>query len=254
MPDNEPNGTPAASDAAGQRPTTDGAPANNPTTTVPANDAASGGGQQPNQQDPIHDPLAKASAELEKYQRLLKAAEKKNADYEAKEKAAADAQLSEMERSQKQAAEWQQKYADTTRAYQERIVSYEIEKQASKLNIIDPDAAVKLMDWTQLEYDDDGMPKNADKVLAALVKDKAYLVAPPASGANGAQAATPAKPQPTSVGANPANPARGASSSGALSYEYIESLTQRQYAELPAARRQEILNWMAANPKPLRPQ
>lgn len=106
------------------------------------------------------------------------------------EQARKDAELSELERAQKQAAEWQQKHADTTRAMQERIVGLMIEVQAGKLNIIDPDAAVKLMDWTALEYDDDGVPTNAAKVLADLVKARPYLVATPAAQAtNGAQAA-----------------------------------------------------------------
>ena len=180
MPDIEPNGTPAASDAAGQRPTDGTSTANDTTNQQPTTDNAASG-QQPNdgQQPEIQNPAAKAAAdEAARYRTQLRDAQKLIADFQAKEKAAADAQLSEVERAQKQAAEWQQKHADTTRAMQERIIGLTIQLQASKLNIIDPDAAVKLMDWSQLEFDDDGTPTNADKVLADLVKTRPYLIAP----------------------------------------------------------------------------
>ncbi len=184
MPEQEPNGQPAASDAAGQRPT-DGTSMNDTTNQQPTTDNAASG-QQPTdgQQPEIQNPAAKAAAdEAARYRTQLRDAQKLIADFQAKEKAAADAQLSEVERAQKQAAEWQQKHADTTRAMQERIIGLTIQLQASKLNIIDPDAAVKLMDWSQLEFDDDGTPTNADKVLADMVKVRPYLVAAPSQTA-----------------------------------------------------------------------
>ncbi len=212
MPDTEPNGTPAASDAAGQRPT-DGTVATTTATTPmttepqqqPTDGQASGqqptdGQQQPGNQDIIQNPVAKAAAdEAARYRTQLRDAQKAIADYQAKEKALADAQLSELERAQKQVAEWQQKHADTTRAMQERIVGYEIQLQASRLNIIDPDAAVKLLDWSHLEYDEDGVPTNAAQVLADLVKAKPYLVA--ASQAASASGGMPAGNAPTDANA-----------------------------------------------------
>lgn len=202
MPENEPNGTPAASDAAGQRPT-DGTNIttvnNTPSTATDGDNAASGQQSQDGQQQDIQNPAAqKAAQEAARYRTELRDAQKLIADFQAKEKAAADAQLSEVERAQKQAAEWQQKHADTTRAMQERIIGLTIQLQASKLNIIDADAAVKLMDWSQLEFDDDGTPTNADKVLADLVTAKPYLVAAPSQTA---QAGTTAGNAPTDANA-----------------------------------------------------
>lgn len=192
MPENEANGTPAASDAAGQRPT-DGTNTNvtTPTTATDGDNAASGQQSQDGQQQDIQNPAAqKAAQEAARYRTELRDAQKIIADFQAKEKAAADAQLSEVERAQKQAAEWQQKHADTTRAMQERIIGLTIQLQASKLNIIDADAAVKLMDWSQLEFDDDGTPTNADKVLADLVTARPYLVAAPSQTAPAGTTAT----------------------------------------------------------------
>ena len=197
MPDNEPNGTPAATDTAGQRPTTDGTSSqqsSDPASQQPAPAAqpsAADGQQSPQQQEPIRDPVAKAAADAEaRYRTQLRDAQRKIAEFEAAQKAAEDAKLDDLQRAQKQAAEWQQKHADTTRAMQERIVGYEIQLQASRLNIIDPDAAVKLLDWTQLEYDEDGVPTNAAKVLADLAKAKPYLVAQ-SSAQSAQQAANP---------------------------------------------------------------
>lgn len=95
--------------------------------------------------------------------------------FEDEEKARADAQLSEQERLKKQLAETQSQHDTMQRQYQERIVRYEVQSVAASLGIIDVDAAAKLIDWSELEYDDDGNPKNAKAVLEKLLKDKPYL-------------------------------------------------------------------------------
>lgn len=122
---------------------------------------------------------------------------KKLSAYEKAEQEAKDAQLSEIERIRKQHAELQAQHDTYTRQAQERIVRYEVERQAAKLGIIDPDAAARLLDRSELEVDDTGMPTNAEKLLEKLVKQKPYLVAQ-----NAQQPATPAR-----VNAAPAVPA-----------------------------------------------
>lgn len=205
MPDNEPNGQPAASDAAGQRPT-DGTMNHQPTDTTtdaPASGQQPTDGQQPEE---VRDPVAKARAEAEaKYRTQLRTVEKRlqevEAERAAEKRAAEEAQMSELEKAQSRAAESQRKLADTTRAMQERIIGLTIQVQASKLNIIDSDAAVKLMDWTQLQFDEDGTPTNADAVLAALVAAKPYLVAQAAQ----ASAQAPGVGDATVAGSHTAN-------------------------------------------------
>lgn len=120
--------------------------------------------------------------------------------YEDAEQAARDAQLSEVERSQKQLADLQAKYDAYSKTTQERIVRYEVERAAAKLNIIDPEAAATLLNRAELEFDDDGTPTNATKLLERLIKNKPYL-APPA------QAPAPASPAQTAEPAKPAAPA-----------------------------------------------
>ena len=113
---------------------------------------------------------------------------KKLSTYEKAEQEAKDAQLSEIERIKKQHTELQAQHETYTRQMQERVVRYEVERQAARLGIIDPDAAVRLLDWSELEMNDDGTPTNAEKLLEKLLKNKPYL-APTQSQ----QPATPAR-------------------------------------------------------------
>jgi len=124
---------------------------------------------------------------------------KKLSSYEKKEKEAAEAkrladeaQLSEIERTKKQHADLQSEYEAFKKMMQDRIVRYEIEGQASKLGIIDPEAASALMNKSLLEFNEDGTPNNAEKLLKDLIKNKPYLA--------------PAKPEDP-----PATPAQTAS-------------------------------------------
>lgn len=85
------------------------------------------------------------------------------------------AQLTKEEQLTAKVADLEREKAELTRQHQERTIHYEVQSHAAKLGIVDPEAAVKLLDWSQLEYDDDGMPKNAQKLLQELVKAKPYL-------------------------------------------------------------------------------
>lgn len=103
-------------------------------------------------------------------------------EYEEKARKDAEAQMTEAQRFQSRAADLERELADKTRAHQERSIQYEVQLNAAKLGIIDPDAAAKLLDYSQLEYDADGSPKNAGKLLQDLVKAKPYLAGTPPSG------------------------------------------------------------------------
>jgi len=59
---------------------------------------------------------------------------------------------------------------------------------ASKLGIVDPDAAFRLLDTASLEFDDNGQPKDVERALKALLSNKPYL----AAGAGHASATNPA--------------------------------------------------------------
>ena len=178
MPDgNEPTGTPAASDPAGQQPTND---PQQPVTGQPTADNAASG-QQPNdgQNQPaaeVQNPAAqKAAQEAARYRTELRDAQKRLAEYEAAQKAAEDAQLSELERTQKRLAEYQAAEAQWTLERQQWRLAQAVQMHAARLGIVDVDAAGKLLDTSALEYDENGQPTNAEALLTAMLEQRPWL-------------------------------------------------------------------------------
>jgi hypothetical protein len=116
-----------------------------------------------------------AKEELERHRKKLTAYEKQEKEAAEAKRLADEAQLSEIERTKKQFSDLQSEYEAFKKMMQDRIVRYEIEGQASKLGIIDPEAASALMNKSLLEFNEDGTPSNAEKLLKDLIKNKPYL-------------------------------------------------------------------------------
>ena len=167
--------TPPAAPTSGQEPTAGTGQA--PTTAS---------GQAP---ETTHS-LAEVQAALQAARREAAAHRTENA---ALKKAQADAEAATLTEAQKVSRE-----RDTLKAQldserlerQSAINRYEVQLQASKLGIVDPEAAVKLLDWESLEYADDGSPKGLEAALKKLLASKPYLAggqqAPAGSTTNGA--------------------------------------------------------------------
>lgn len=66
---------------------------------------------------------------------------------------------------------------DALASVKESKLSAAVIAAAAKKNIVDPDAALALLDRSTLTLDDAGKPTNADEVLDSLLKDKPYLAA-----------------------------------------------------------------------------
>ncbi len=144
-----------------------------------------------------------AKEELTRHRSKLSAYEKAEKEAEAAKKAAEEAQLSEIERVNNRYAELQAQYDSLVREAQEQRVRGTIERAAASLRIVDPEAAVRLIDWAELEFDDNGTPTNVDTLLEALIKKKTYL-APQDAGQS--QPSTNAAPA-TAQAMRPATPA-----------------------------------------------
>ncbi len=176
--------------------------------------------------------------ELESLRKALKKANDEAASHrhKAKEldelKAQIEAEkLSETERLQKQLAELQRTHDDHLRTTQERTVTYEVQLQAARMGIVDPGAAAKLLDWSELEFDDNGAPSNVNALLGQLLEAKPYL------------AGKAVQIAPSSGGAT--NPPRSTSQAPApLSWEVIGKMKPQEYD----ARRAEIRQWIAEHP------
>jgi len=169
-------------------------------------------GQVPNEsgQEPQTDQQGAAGAQGQEPERFdaeyvkqlrREAAEyrKKLRDLEQTVKQHEEAKLPESERLQKRLAELEREQANYQRERQERTLKYETMLAASKLGIVDPEAAYKLLDLTRIEFDEDGTPRNIEAALKELLKAKPYLAAQPA-----ASSGSPTNPARTGAGASDA--------------------------------------------------
>jgi len=179
-----------------------------PTPAMPATGATSGSATPPKPASTtttIEEALARIE-ELERHAaskdeqatrhgKSLTAAEKKLAEYEAKEQAIRDAQLSEAEKANKARADLEQK----NQHLQKQLVASKVREAASAMGIINPKIAASAIE-AELEYGDDGMPTNLEDCLKRLVKENPYLVPvkvdPPVEPAQTAPVAANAPPIP----------------------------------------------------------
>lgn len=113
--------------------------------------------------------VRKLRAEAAEYRRRLR-------ELESKVKSEEEAKMTEQERLQKRLAELERKEAEYQRVIQARTLEYEVKLLAVRLGIVDPDAAYRLLDLKQIEFDDDGRPVNLEKVIRDLIATKPYLV------------------------------------------------------------------------------
>jgi hypothetical protein len=123
-------------------------------------------GQEPERFDAEY--VKKLRAEAAQYRRRLR-------ELETNLKAREEAELSEQERLRRRLAEAEARLFDLERERQERILQYEVKLQAAQLGIVDPDAAWRLLDLANIEFNEDGTPRGVKQALQELLKAKPYL-------------------------------------------------------------------------------
>ncbi len=96
-------------------------------------------------------------------------------ELESKLKADEDAKLSEQEKLQKRLKELEQLTESQEKALRAATTEYEVKLAAARLGIVDPEAAWKLLNVSDLEFDESGKPKNLENALKELIKNKPYL-------------------------------------------------------------------------------
>lgn len=131
-----------------------------------------------------------------------------------------EAKLSETERLQKRLAELERKEIEYQQSLQARTLEYEVKLHAARLGVVDPEAAYRLLDVKQIEFDEDGKPVNVEKVMRELIAKKPYL-----AGGNGAMSAT--------------NPAQGR-----ISGQQVFTRSQLRDPKFFAANREAIMQAM----------
>lgn len=176
-------------------------------------------GQEPT--TPPAEPQAgepKPSKSAEDYERMIADLRKENAGHRTKLKKFEDdeakrteAQLSEQEKKDKRYADLQKAHDDALRSHQEYRINSEVRIQAAQMGFADIADATRLLDWSEITYDEDGTPNNVKDLLTKLLKAKPYL------------AGKPALPAPTAGGAT--SPARSTTSGPqTLTKEYVASI------------------------------
>jgi hypothetical protein len=117
----------------------------------------------------VRERLARAKATPPADYEELKAAKQKLDDLEK-------ANQTDLEKAQTRTAELEKQASDATARAKEAILRSAIVAEAARKNVVDPDAAVALLDRSSLEFDDDGNPTNVATAMDALLKAKTYLV------------------------------------------------------------------------------
>jgi hypothetical protein len=167
------------------------------------------------EQDGETDEEQKRAALDRKLARENQALRKRLRESEGKVKEFEEAQLSEQERQQKRLAELEQMYNSAEARLRESALSMAITNEAMRLNIIDPPAAIQLIDRSGLEYDSEtNSYTGVEEAVASLVTEKSYLV----------------KQDAPQKDAAPANPARRRTR---LTRESLAEMTDAEIAALP---------------------
>src|ERR1035437_9034063 len=127
------------------------------------------------------------NAEMRKRNRENQGLRRRNKELEAEKQARIDADLTEGEKLANRIKELEaERDADRKRARDASLRS-DVMAAASRLGIIDPDAAFKLVDHSGLEYDaDESRWDGVDKALRDLLADRPYLLASAAPATGGA--------------------------------------------------------------------
>ena len=88
-----------------------------------------------------------------------------------------EGQKSELEKEQDARAAAEREREHLKVELQDARLEREVLTSAGKKGIVDPDAAVRLLDRSKITYDQDGRPNNVDALLDELAAAKPYLVA-----------------------------------------------------------------------------
>lgn len=122
---------------------------------------------------------------------------KRLADLEKAQQATEEAKLSELEKAQKRSAELERQIADLQSREQERTAQYAAQAAATRLGFRSPDLAYRLLDRSEIEFADDGTPKNVERLLKALLEKEPYLAAPANPDFRGGDRGKPPGGQPS---------------------------------------------------------
>lgn len=163
-------------------------------TNEPEHQDIGGSGQEPRIATGQEPAQSRESYVVRQLRREAAEARKRLREFEERVRQEEEAKMTEAERLRRQLSELERERAIWERERQERTLRYETMLAAGRLGIIDPEAAYRLVDIGEVEFDDDGNPTNIEQVLRALVAKRPYL-----AGAGSSSPTNPARSQGSPV-------------------------------------------------------
>jgi phage I-like protein len=94
------------------------------------------------------------------------------------------AQLTENEQLQARATEAERKASDADLRIAQALIASDVKVQASRMGIVDPDAAYLLLDRSQINYSEDDGVTGVEQALTRLLEEKPYLKGQPMRSPN----------------------------------------------------------------------
>lgn len=157
----------------------------------------------------------------EDYERIIADLRKENAGHrtarktlEEEKRLRDEAQLSEQQKLEKNYADLQRSHEEYKTEVQSKLIRSEIRTAAADLGFTDPADAISLINRSELEYDDDGVPSNAKALLEKLAKAKPYLLK-----------STGQSNKPTSTAGGATSPSRSSTSGPQdITKDYVNSI------------------------------
>ena len=135
-------------------------------------------------QSQLDELIAKRIARVEKKYEGFDDLKSKLSEYESKAEEQRQAELSDVQKAQEQAKQFEDQLATVTAQLEterantrQQAIKNEFIKVASSANIIDIDAAMALSDLSAVEIGEDGKVNGVDDVIKTLVEHKPYMVA-----------------------------------------------------------------------------
>jgi len=116
-------------------------------------------------------------AEAAEYRRKLR-------ELERELKQRDEEKMTETERMRLRLSELEKELTQRELLIREHTLRYETMLRAREMGIVDPDAAYRLLDLAEVEYDESGRPANIERLLRELVRKRPFLVGNSASATN----------------------------------------------------------------------
>lgn len=110
-----------------------------------------------------------------------------------------ESEKTELQKAVEKAAQLEKERESWQSRQKETAAQYDVALKAAKLGIVDPDAAWKLLDRSELQYDADDKPSNTELLLQGLLKEKPYLAGGGSSAMNPAKTSNTIDPTITAA-------------------------------------------------------